>query len=284
MGLLGAVVISLGLADARDHRTVYVDEPRDSHWFAVAVADMVGRTRTVDLHRELRSVARAVPRWRPRDLPDAAMSAVLFEGPRRLAMVLAVSLGLLIGVSPFPAPPWWAVAAAVVGYVSLGVSHVALSRGRLRTGDRLRWSYGAIGEVVARTDVAGHAPRRWLGAMAVAVGVSMVVALRGVSDRWTHGLAPMDYDERVPGLVIAGLLVLGALFTISTTPRPDPADPRLVVRRLEESSVRQSLLVTAVVTGLIGMIAGVLPGGEAVAEPVVVSPPGVTADHEADGG
>jgi len=284
VGLVCAVTISLGLARAGEQRTVYVDEPHDSHWFAVAVADIVGRTRTVDLHREFRSVARAAPRWRPRNLPDATISVVLLEGPRRLAMVLAVSLGLLIGVSPFAAPPWWAAGAAALGYTSLAASHVALGRGRLRAGDRLRWSYGAIGEIVARTDLAGHAPRRWIGAMAVAVGVSMVVALRGVSDRWTHGLTAMDYDERVPGLVVAGLLVLGALYTIATTPRPDPADPSVVVRRLEESSVRQALLVAAVLTGLLGMLAGVMPATDEDVDRVVVSPPGAVPMQEVDGG
>ena len=120
--------------------------------------------------------------------------------------------------------------------------------------------------------------------MAVAVGVSMVVALRGVSDRWTHGLTAMEYGERVPGLVVAGLFVLGALFTISTTPRPDAADPKIVVRRLEESSVRQSLLAAAVLTGMLGMLAGVMPGNPAGEEPDVVSPPAVVSDPEADGG
>jgi hypothetical protein len=283
VGVVGGTIISFGLARAGERRHVYEHEPADSHWFAVAIADIVGRTRMVDLHREVRSALRGSPLWPPRNRADATIAALLWEGPRRLAVVLTVSIGLLLGVSPVPAPPWWAIATAASGYACLAVSHVILGRGRLRLGDRTRWSFGAIGEVVARTDVAGHAPRRWIGAMAVAVGVSLAVALRGMSDRWTHGLESMHYDDRVTALVLAASLVLGALYTINTTPGPDPVDPHLAVRRLDESSVRQSLLFAAVVIGLIGLFAGVVPGAgtdidDSVVAPVVSDGSGVVVD------
>ena len=115
LGVVAALVIAAGLSRADGARGVYAREAPDSHWFALAVADIVGRTRVDDLYREVRSADRSDPLWRPRSIPDAAMSAVLFEGPRRIALVLAVSFGLLLGVSPFTAPPPWAAVAAVVG-------------------------------------------------------------------------------------------------------------------------------------------------------------------------
>ncbi len=275
LGFVMVAVVACGLAQAGARRHVYEREPTDSHWYAVAIADIVGRTRLDDLCYGRRSL-RSAPLWRPHDLADATMTAVLLEGPRRLVLVVSLAIGLLLGVGPMSAPPAWATAAALVGYGCLAFSLVWFGRGRLRLGDRMRWSYGAIGEFVGRVDMAGHAPRRWIGSMAVAVGLSLSAALRGFSDRWTHGLAAMDSDDRVTALVLAFALVLGALFTIQTTPRPDPADPAVVVRRLDESSVRQTLLAGAVLLGIIGLLAGVLPGS--TADPAEIEPVGVLGE------
>lgn len=258
-GAVGAVAVGLGLYHATEPRTVYGTEPRDSHWFAHATADIVGRTRAADLHRQVRTAVRAAPRWRPRNTADATIAAILFDGPRRLLMIVTVSVGLLLGVTPFGRPPSWAASALVVGFAAVSAAHVALGRGRLRFGDRLRWSYGAIGEVVSRSDVIGHAPRRWVGAMGSVVGLSIAIALRGMSDRWTHGLPPMSDDDRVVAMLVAVSLLLGALFTIRTTPRPQQTDPFALSRRLEETTARQSTLAAAVCVGMIGLIAGVLP-------------------------
>jgi hypothetical protein len=264
--MAAAVVVGVALLKAGDPRTVYAvgGGERDCHWFAHAVADIVGRTRSADVHRDVRTAMRAAPRWRPRDTADAAVAAVLAEGPRRLVLVVTAAAGLLLGVAPFAPPPWWALGGAVVGYVAFAASHVLLGRRRLRFGDRQRWSYGAIGEIVSRDDVAGHAPRSWIGAIAVAVALSVTVALRGMSDRWTHGLPPMTYDERVVALVVAVVLVAGALHTVFTTPRPQQPDAHLVSRRLEEANTRHTLLAAAVCIGVVGLLAGVIPTSDAV--------------------
>ena len=66
-----------------------------------------------------------------------------------------------------------------------------MSDGRIRIGDRVRWTYSTLGEVVAREDLDGVAPRSWVGTVATIVLVNIAVALRGMSDRWTHGLPHM---------------------------------------------------------------------------------------------
>lgn len=278
-GLLGGLAVASGLAERWTARSVFVDEPRDSHWFAHSVADLVGRTRADDLHHDVRSTVRGAPRWRWRDSADAAIVAVLLDGPRRLLMVIAVTLGLLFGVSPFGAPPWWAIVALGAGGLGIATAHVVLGRGRIRYGDRTRWTYGAIGEVVGRADVDGLAPRRWVGAIASAVAVSVAVGLRGMSDRWTHGLPAMDDDERVVLLAVAAGLILGALYTLATSQRPTQVDAHLVSRHLEERTARQAVLAVAVVLGMVGLVAGLLPT-EQVAEPAptVSVPAGEAAD------
>ena len=280
VGLFSGLVVASGLAARWTARSVFVDEPRDSHWFAHSVADLVGRTRADDLHHDVRTTVRAAPRFRWRNSADAAVVAILLDGPRRLLMVVAVTLGLLFGVSPIGPPPWWALVALGSSAVGIGTAHVVLGRGRIRYGDRTRWTYGAIGEVVGRTDVDGVAPRRWVGAIAAAVVVSVAVGLRGMSDRWTHGLPAMDDDDRVVLLAIGATLILGALYTLATSPRPTQADAHLVARHLDERTARKTVLAVAVVLGMVGMVAGLLPTDE-VAEPAPIAP--VPAAEVADG-
>lgn len=260
VGFVSTAAITIGLARARHPREVFVDDPRESHRFAFAVADIVGRTRSTDVHRDVVRVVRTVPHRRPRRSAEAAMGAVFLEGPRRLVIVLALSLGLVLGVAPMRMPPLWAVAAFVAGAVLSASSHVALGGGRIRLGDRIRWSYSSIGEVVGATDLEGVAPRRWVGTMASIVVVNLAIALRGTSDRWTHGLAPMADDARVVTMLLAIVVVAGALFTMRTVQAPVLDEVRWS-RRLEERTARQSALGATVVLGLVGLFAGILPGG-----------------------
>jgi hypothetical protein len=259
-GALAAVVVGSGLARAGTARDVFAAERRDSYWFAHATADLVGRTRAADLHRDVRTAVRASPRWRWRDGADATIAAILLDGPRRLLMLVAVVVGLLFGATPFGRPPGWAIAALLTGMLGVAGSHVALGQGRLRFGDRIRWSYGAIGEIVVRDDVDNVAPRRWTGAIAAAVALSVAIGLRGMSDRWTHGLPPMSDDDRATVLVIALALALGALYTVATSPRPQQVNAHLLSRRMDERTARQSVLAAAVCIGAIGLVAGLLPG------------------------
>lgn len=258
-GLAGTVAITIGLVRARQPRSVFVDDPRESHRFAFAVADIVGRTRSTDVHRDVVRVVRTVPHRRPRRSAEAAMGAVLLEGPRRLVLVVALAIGLVVGVAPMHLPPVWAAVVVTVSALSTGASHVVLGGGRIRFGDRTRWSYSSIGEVVGSSDLDGLAPRRWVGTMASIVVVNLAVALRGTSDRWTHGLAPMADDDRMVTMLLALVVVAGALFTMRTIQAPDLDEARWS-RRLEERAARQSALGATVVLGLIGLIAGVLPG------------------------
>jgi hypothetical protein len=256
---IGAVV-ALALARVETRRTVHASERHDTRRYGFAVADLVGRTRAEDLHRDVRSLARA---WRHpggRDLADLAVACVVIEGPRRLALVAIAVFGLLVGVSPIPAPSLAALAALAAGVGGLSLAAVVLSNGRIGVADRLRWSYSSLGEIVVRDDIEGVAPRRWVGTVATIVVINLAVALRGMSDRWTHGLPVMGNEARIVAMVFAMTIVVGALCTLLTTPAPDLDNAHLVSRRLEERTARQSALGGAICVGLIGLLAGVLPG------------------------
>ena len=142
----------------------------------------------------------------------------------------------------------------------LSAATIVLSHGRIAVGDRLRWTYGSIGELLIRDDVDGVAPRRWVGTVGTIVVVNLAVALRGMSDRWTHGLPTMENDMRIVAMVYAMTLVAGSLYTLVTTTAPQLDNAHLVSRRLEERTARQSALGGALCIGLIGLLAGILPG------------------------
>lgn len=277
-GVAGTIAITVGLARARHPRDVFVDDPGEAHRFAFAVADLVGRTRSSDVHRDVARAVRAVSRRRPpRRSAEVAMGAVMLEGPRRLVLVLAVVVGLVAGMAPLTRPPSWAAAALATGVILTGASHVVLGRGRIRFGDRTRWSYASIGEVVGAADLDGLAPRRWVGTIAAIVVVNLAVALRGISDRWTHGLDPMGHDARLGAILVAVVLVGGALYTMCTIPAP-VVDQDRWSRRLEERATRRSALGATVVFGLVGLVAGVVPGGaDRTDEPARI-------EHLVDGG
>jgi hypothetical protein len=159
-----------------------------------------------------------------------------------------------------PVPAATALISLAIGVGGLSMAIVVLSEGRIAIGDRLRWTYGSIGELLVREDLDGVAPRRWVGTVGTIVIVNLAVALRGISDRWTHGLPTMANDMRVVAMVYAMVLVFGSLYTLVTTAAPQLDNAHLVSRRLEERTARQSALGGALCVGLIGLLAGVLPG------------------------
>ncbi len=175
-------------------------------------------------------------------------------------MIAVAVVGLLIGVSPMPVPTVPALVALTIGAGGLSLATVVLSERRIAVGDRLRWTYGSIGELLIRDDLEGVAPRRWVGTVGTIVVVNLAVAMRGMSDRWTHGLPTMSNDMRVVAMVYAMTLVAGALYTLVTTAAPQLDNAHLVSRRLEERTARQSALGGALCIGLVGLLAGVLPG------------------------
>jgi hypothetical protein len=254
------VVVAFALANVDRPRATFEDDRRDPWRYAFAVADRVERTRAADVHREVRSAAGAARRRGKKTRADLAIGCVLIDGPRRLAMIVVAVLGLLFGVSPMPVPTVPVLLSLAIGLAGLSAATVVLSLGRIAIGDRLRWTYGSIGELLIRDDVDGVAPRRWMGTVGTLAVVNMAVALRGMSDRWTHGLPTMDNDMRIVAMAYAMTLVAGSLYTLVTSAAPQLDNAHLVARRLEERTARQSALGGALCVGLIGLLAGVLPG------------------------
>ncbi len=260
-GVVIGSVVAVALSMARNPRSTHTDDDRsEPRRYAFAVADFVERTRASDLHQDVRTVAGTLRHPARRNLADVCMACALLDGPRRLLLVVVATLGLLVGVSPVPMPSVAALVTLTVGVLGLSSATIVISDGRIRLGDRLRWSYSSLGEILVRDDVDGVAPRRWVGTVATIVILNLAVALRGMSDRWTHGLPPMADDARVMAMVFAMTLALGSFYTLITTAAPKLDNDHLVARRLEERTARQSALGGAMCVGLIGLLAGVLPG------------------------
>lgn len=263
VSVVTGIVVGLGLASSSwspSSTIAPVADRRESFRFAFAVTDACGRPRPTDLRSDTARSWRAV--WGgDTDLSALATAAVLCDGPRRLLLIVSLTLALLFGVAPVGVPPIWAVVCAVAALGAMSWAHVLLSAGRIRIGDRVRWSSAALGEVCSGTDCAGVAPRRWVGTVAAVVTLNLAIGLRGMSDRWTHGLAAMAPDGRLVTLLLAEMIVLGGLYTLRTTNAPQLDNAHLVSRRIEERTARQSAVGATVALGLIGLAAGVLPGG-----------------------
>ena len=278
VSVVSGLTIGLGLAGASQPREVLINDPRESFRFAFAVADLVGRTRMSDLRVDLVASYRTLL-MDARRLPDLSMAAVLTDGPRRLLVVGCLTLAMVLGVAPIPVPPLWAICCGIASMVLMSGAHVLLGGGRIRFGDRIRWSSAALGEVCSGVDLDGVAPRRWVGTVAAVVVLNLAIALRGMSDRWTHGLAPMEADDRHITLLIAIFVVFGGLYTLRTTTAPQLANSHLVSRRTEERTAREAALGGAVAIGMIGLLAGILPGNVDAADH---DPPGVEQISDRD--
>ena len=260
-GLTAGTCVAVGLLRATSPRPVLTEQRVNPHRYALSVANGVGRTRSTDLQTDLRAVIDRLTERRIDGSAERAMVGVLIDGPRRVALVGMLVIALLSGVAPMPMPPTWAIACIAVGSIAIAASHVLAAPGRIGFGDRTRWSFAALGELFAPADHAAMAPRRWIGTVGTVVVLSLAIALRGMSDRWTHGLPAMNDDERIVTLVWASLVVFGGLFTLRTIEPPNLANAHLVSRRLEERGARRSALGAAVGVGVIGLLAGVLPTG-----------------------
>jgi hypothetical protein len=224
------------------------------------------------------SVAAALRRvWRRDRTPqERAGDLVLLEGVRRGVAVLVVCAALLLGISPVGRPPALAVAALLGGLAATSVATWILSGGALRPGDRLAWSFAAAGLSVGggEDDTTSAVPLRWVGVVGAVVALNVAIALRGVSDRWTHGLAPMARDERTATMVLALVLVVAALWTMRSLAPPAVGDR--LPRGLEERSARRTALAAAALAGLVGLAAGVatqtVDAGSPAPERAVVQP------------
>ena len=123
-------------------------------------------------------------------LAIAAWAVRPLESVRRAALVAVVLGALLAGRAPF-APSVAAIAGLWLPAFGLGaVSLMVLSGGSLRPGDRLRGSVRSVRM-----------------SLSLAIAINAVLVVRGISDRFTHAMRPLDHTTHV-GLVIVGLWVL----------------------------------------------------------------------------
>lgn len=196
----------------------------------------------------------------PRDPAALAWAAVAIEGIRRMVFVGLLVAVLLSGRFPFDVPSLPMLAMPLVALTALSVGHWLLSGGVLAPGSRLRWSMASIGAGLGDGISRSGLPIRWMATMATMVVLNLAVSLRGVSDRWTHGLAPMHRDERVVAMILAWWLVLVGFAALRTLLQPSLGCYG-ATRRLEETSTRRLALGTTVTVALVGFVAGVLPGG-----------------------
>lgn len=257
-GWVAATLVISGLAGAPAADPG--EHPVGPSRYASVVAVRMGAVRSEESRADLIATLRRM-RTGSVTPADRTMLGVLIDGPRRLLIVVTLSLAMLFGVAPMPVPPWWALAAVLVGSACAAGALLSAAGGALQPGDRTRWSFAATGELVAPPDRSDVAPRSWVGTVAVIVVLSVVVALRGLSDRWTHGLPSMDDGERLVAMTWAAAIVAGGLFTLRTIPEPQLDNAHVVARRLEERTARRSAVGAALGAGLVGLVAGVLPGG-----------------------
>ena len=195
-----------------------------------------------------------------RQLALTAWALVAVEGIRRMLFVAVLLAVLLTGRLPIEMPGWSVLAALMAAQLSFTISHWLLSGGVLRPGVRLRWSMATIGAGLGDGASRTGLPIRWTATLATMVVLNLAVALRGVSDRWTHGLGPMPHDERVGAMVLSWWLVIVGFTALRTLVKPSLGFYG-ATRRLEETSTRRLALGTTLAVALVGFVAGVLPGG-----------------------
>lgn len=282
IGVVAGLVVGAGLWRLSSGDRVPV--PAGPLRYHDVVTRSLGRTATDDLRLRARIELGNVM-WRPAERTGAVLAVAALSDPvRRAAQLLLVAVSLLRGIGPYPPPPPWAVGCLVLGIAATSCSHVLLSGGRIRPGDRVRWSYAAMGDLVRPPSTDQLPSQRWVSVVGAAVLLCSFAGLRGTSDRWTHGLAPMDHDERTVVLVVAMVLVVGALLALRSMSAPEQPDSHVVARRLEERTARQSALGGAICVGLVGLVAGVLPGSVDAADHDVTGIEQITDRDTAGGG
>lgn len=193
-------------------------------------------------------------------LAVTAWALVAVEGIRRMMFVALLVVVLLTGRFPFELPSWTMLAAPAVAAVSFSASHWMLSGGVLRPGVRLRWSIASVGAGLGDGTSRSGLPIRWTATLATMIVLNLAVALRGLSDRWTHGLGPMPHHERVVAMLVSWWLVLVGFAALRILAKPSLGFYG-ATRRLEETSTRRLALGTTLAVALVGFAAGVLPGG-----------------------
>jgi len=208
-----------------------------------------------DLPPDISSRRRSMPA-----LDEAAWSVVATDGLRRMLFVGVLVAVLFSGQAPFDVPPW-EVAALLAGAMALlSIGHWMLSGGLLRPGSRTMWSMASVGAGLGDGNSRTGLPIRWMATIATMVVLNLSVSLRGLSDRWTHGLGAMPHDERVVAMSTAFGLVMMGFLALRTLEQPDLGFYG-ATRRLEEGSARRLALGATVGVAVFGFVVGVLPTG-----------------------
>ena len=187
-----------------------------------------------------------------------AWAVIALEGCRRTCFVVVVVAVLLSGRFPFAVPPAWLLGVLVGAQVALAIGHSALTAGRLRLGERSRWSMRTIGAGIGDGRSRTGLPIRWATTMATIVVVNLAVALRGFSDRWTHGLESLSRDERLLAMAAAWWVVVTGFVALRALPQPTLNAER--ASRLDEHASRRLALGGTLAVAVLGCVAGVLPG------------------------
>ncbi len=195
-----------------------------------------------------------------RQLTMTAWAVAAVEGIRRMLFVGVLVVVLLTGRLPFEMPDRSVLAALIGAQAAFAVGHWMLSGGAIRPGARLRWSMASIGAGLGDGASRTGLPIRWTATLATMVVLNLAVALRGVSDRWTHGLGAMPHDERVAAMVLSWWLVIVGFAALRVLDKPSLGFYG-ATHRLEETSTRRLALGTTLAVALVGFIAGVLPSG-----------------------
>jgi hypothetical protein len=195
-----------------------------------------------------------------RRLAVTAWAFVAVEGVRRLAFVIVLVAVLLSGRFPFEMPGWSMLAVIGLAQVLFAAGHWLLSGGVLWPGLRLRWSMASVGAGLGDGTSSTGLPIRWTSTLATMVVLNLAVSLRGLSDRWTHGLGPMPHDQRVMAMVVSAWLVLVGFAALRILAKPSLGFYG-ATRRLEEPSARRLAIGATLAVALLGFVAGVLPGG-----------------------
>jgi len=196
----------------------------------------------------------------PPSLTDAAGAVIAVDGLRRLMFVALLVAVLFTGQAPFGVPAWWIAALLGASQLLLSIGHWLLSDRILRPGDRFRWSMGSIGAGLGDGVYRTGLPIRWTATMATMVVLNLSVSLRGLSDRWTHGLGAMPHDERVATMSVALVLVLVGFASLRGLRQPELGFYG-ATRRLEEGSTRRWALGATLAVAALGFTVGVLPAG-----------------------
>jgi hypothetical protein len=202
-----------------------------------------------------------------------ATAVLPLAGVRRSVLVLVLVGSLLEGSLPFRPAPGPLIGLWLPWFVLSSVALWRMSGGALRPGDRSREATARLGTSWRGLTAPNGAPvvtRSAFGMLfgldhgaAVVVmvaGLSVVVGLRGLSDRVTHTLQPLTVADTVL-LLVAAMWVLAAGLSVLRL---------LTVRALPRRTTRVTTSFTSTFAGAPALVVDITPRGAAVIGPLYV--------------